>query len=210
MALQPIEVPNSINRLPYAEGAEHLIDTANDAIEAFMLLDQTVIEGFVPCDFHLLDQAITWIEQNHLLTGNRFCEFGAGFGVGAMLAALRGMESIGIEIEPRLVEQASIVADELGNHAKFYCGSFVPQGAEGLTVLAGEVEHVNTDEGDVYEVIGRDLNDFDLVFAFPWHGEHGFFEAVFDACAADGALLLTYRGREGMNLVGKISMNKRR
>ena len=204
MALQPIEVPDSINLLPYAEGAEHLIDTANDAIEAFMLVDQKVIEGFVTCDFHLLDQAITWIEQNHLLTGNRFCEFGAGFGVGAMLAALRGMESIGIEIEPRLVEQASNVADELGNDAKFYCGSFVPRGVEGLALLAGEVENMDTEEGDVYEVIGRDLNDFDLVFAFPWPGEHGFFEAVFDACAADGALLLTYRGREGMNLVGKI------
>ena len=204
MALLPIEVPDSINRLPYAEGAEHLIDTANDAIEAFMLVDQTVIEGFVTCDFYLLDQAITWIEQNHLLTGNRFCEFGAGFGVGAMLAALRGMESIGIEIEPRLVEQASNVADELGNDAKFYCGSFVPRGVEGLAVLAGELENTDTEEGDVYELIGRDLNDFDLVFAFPWPGERGFFEAVFDACAADGALLLTYCGREGMNLVCKI------
>ncbi|TWU26134.1 hypothetical protein [Novipirellula artificiosorum] len=68
MALQPIEVPDSINRLPYAEGAEHLSDTANDAIEAFTLVEQPVIEGFVTCDFHLPDQAITWIEQNHLLT----------------------------------------------------------------------------------------------------------------------------------------------
>ena len=157
MALQPIEVPDSINRLPYAEHAEHLIDTANDAIEAFMLVEQPVIEGFVTCDFHLLDQAITWIEQNHLLTGNRFSEFGAGIGVGAMLAALRDMESIGIEIEPRLVEQASNAAVELGNDAKFYCGRFVPRGVEGLAVLAGEVENVDTEEGDVYEVIGRDL-----------------------------------------------------
>jgi hypothetical protein len=204
MALQPIEVPDSINQLPYAKGVEHLIDTANEAIEAFMLVDQTVIENFVTCDFHLLDQAITWIEHNNLLTGNRFCEFGAGFGVCAMLAALRGMESIGIEIDPRLVEQASNVADELGNDAKFYCGSFVPRGVEGLSALAGEVENAVTEEGDVYEVIGRDLDDFDLVFAYPWPGEHGFFEAVFDACAADGALLLTYRGREGMKLIGKI------
>src|SRR6056297_2282223 len=205
MALQPIQVPDSINQLPYAEGAEHVIDTANDAIEAFMLIDQTAIEGFVTCDFHLLDQAITWIEQNHLLTGNCFCEWGAGFGVGAMLAALRGMESIGIEIEPRLVEQASKVADELGNDARFYCGSFVPRGVEGLVELTRELERtVDTEEGEVYEFLGRDLSDFDLVFAFPWPGEHGFFENVFDACAADGALLLTYRGREGMHLVGKI------
>jgi len=204
MALQTIEIPESIHRLSYAEGAEHLIDTANEAIEAFMLADQAVIENFVTCDFHLLDQALTWIEDNHLLVGNRFCELGAGFGVGAMLAALRGMEAVGIEIEPRLVEEASHVAEELDNDAEFYCGSFVPRGIEGLEVLAGEVKNVNTDEGDVYNLIGRDLNDFDLVFAFPWPGEHGFFEAIFDACAAAGALLLTYRGREGMHLIRKI------
>ena len=203
MTLQPIEIPDSLQQLPYADGAEHLIDTANEAIEAFMLRDQEVIENFVTCDFHLLDQAITWIEQNHLLTGNRFCELGAGFGVGAMLAALRGMESVGIEIEPRLVEEASSVADQLGNKAEFYCGSFVPRGIEGLSVLASEVEHVHTDEGDVYEMIGLELNDFDLFFAFPWPGEQGYFEAVFEACAADGALLLTYRGRDGMHLVVK-------
>ncbi|MDA9857563.1 hypothetical protein N9D23_05535 [Rubripirellula sp.] len=201
MTLQTIDIPDSINRLPYAKGAEHLIDTANDAIEAFMLADQTVIENFVTCDFHLLDQAITWIEQNHLLAGNRFCEFGAGFGVGAMLAALRGMESVGIEIEPRLVEQANQVAARLGNAADFYCGSFVPRGVEGLAEIAAEVENVSTEEDDIYESIGRELNEFDLFFAFPWPGEHGFFEAVFEACAAKGALLLTYRGREGMNLV---------
>ncbi|MGB0599852.1 MAG: hypothetical protein ACPGLY_24470 [Rubripirellula sp.] len=201
MTLQTIDIPDSINRLPYAKGAEHLIDTANDAIEAFMLSDQTVIENFVTCDFHLLDQAITWIEQNHLLAGNRFCELGAGFGVGAMLAALRGMESVGIEIEPRLVEQANQVAEGLGNAAEFYCGSFVPRGIEGLAEFAAEVENVSTEEDDIYESIGRELNEFDLFFAFPWPGEHGFFEAVFEACSAKGALLLTYRGREGMNLV---------
>jgi hypothetical protein len=48
------------------------------------------------------------------------------------------------------------------------------------------------------------INDFDLFFAFPWPGEHVFFETVFEACTADGALLLTYRGREGMNLTRKV------
>ena len=204
MTLQTIDIPDSISQLSYAEGAEHLIDTANDAIEAFMLSDQTGIESFVTSDFHLLDQAMTWIEQNHLLAGNRFCEFGAGFGVGAMLAALRGMESIGIEIELRLVEQANQVAERLGNAADFYCGSFVPRGVEGMIEIAAEVEGISTEEDDVWEWIGRELNEFHLFFAFPWPGEHVFFETVFDACAASGALLLTYQGREGMNLVRKI------
>ena len=169
-----------------------------------MLLDQMVIERFVTSDFHLFDKAITWIEQNHLLTGNRFCEFGAGFGVCAMLAALRGMDSVGIEIEPNLVEHASQLANELGNDAKFYCGSFVQRGVDLHVALASEADTLNTDEGGVYEVIGRDINEFDLVFAFPWPGEYSFFEAVFDASAAKGTLLLTYRGREGMHLVRKV------
>ena len=47
------------------------------------------------------------------------------------------------------------------------------------------------------------MDEFDLMFAFPWPGESGFFEAVFDAGAASGALLMTYRGRDGVNVVRK-------
>ncbi|SMP46190.1 hypothetical protein SAMN06265222_10283 [Neorhodopirellula lusitana] len=204
MPLQEIEIPDSIKQLEYSSGAEHLIDTANEAIEAFMLADQTVIENFVTCDFHLVDQAISWIEQNHLLTGDRFCEWGAGFGVAAMLAALRGMQAVGIEIDQRLVNEANAVAESLDNPAQIHCGSFVPRDVEGLDEVASEVRNVDTDEDDMYDEIGIDIEDFDLFFAFPWPGEHGFFEHIFEACAASGSLLLTYRGREGMNLVQKV------
>ncbi|MFG0288070.1 MAG: hypothetical protein ACF8CQ_07850 [Rhodopirellula sp. JB044] len=205
MTLQQINVPDSIKSLPYHDGSETLIDTANDAIEAFMLADQTVIENFVTCDFHLLDQALTWIEQSHLIAGNRFCEWGAGFAVGSLLAALRGMESVGIEIEPRLVHEANDLAHSLGSSSRVYCGSLVPRDVEGLEDIANEVRNVDTEEGDVYDEIGWEVDDFDLFFAFPWPGEHGFFEHIFDVRASTGALLLTYRGREGMNLVRKIS-----
>ncbi len=92
-----------------------------------MLADQSVIENFVTCDFHLLDQALTWIQQNHLMTGNRFCELGSGFGVATMLAAIRGLEAVGIEIEPVLVEQSSQLAEDLDVDAKFFSGSFIPR-----------------------------------------------------------------------------------
>ncbi|MGY8748100.1 MAG: hypothetical protein ACKVHR_08610 [Pirellulales bacterium] len=203
MTLQSINIPDEINRFSHSPAATHLIDLANDRIEAFMLADDLVIENFVPCDFHLLDQAITWIEQNHLLTGNRFCELGSGFGVAALLASLRGMESIGIEIESTLVEQSSSLAEDLGLSAKFYCGSFVPRDITGLLEIARDVEHVETHEGEVYEEIGLSLDDFDLFFAFPWPGEEQFFEAVFQAGAAVNSLLLSYRGRNGMHLLRK-------
>jgi hypothetical protein len=121
-----------------------------------------------------------------------------------MLAAYRGMESIGIEIEPILVEQSSKLANDLNVNVEFYCGSFIPRGIESLEELASDIRHVDTHDDDVFDEIGLSMDDFDLFFAFPWPGEHTFFESVLDARAADGALLLTYRGRDGMNLVRKV------
>ncbi len=166
--------------------------------------NDSVTENFVTCDFYLLDQSLTWIEQNHLLTGRRFCELGSGFGVAALLAGLRGMESVGIEIESNLVQQACDLADAVDLPTEFYCGSFVPRGVSGILELGRDVEHVETHEGEVYEEIGLEMDDFDLFFAFPWPGEHPFFEAVFEAGAAVNSLLLTYRGRDGMDLVRKL------
>jgi hypothetical protein len=203
MTLQSIEIPDEINQLEYKPGAERLIDLANERIESFLLANDTVTENFVPCDFHLFDQALTWIEQNHLLAGGRFCEFGSGFGVVALLASLHGMESVGIEIESNLVEQSSILADELELPTRFYCGSFIPRDVDGILELSREAERVETHEGDVYEEIGLGLDDFDLFFVFPWPGTEHFFEAVFESCAADNALLLSYRGRNGMHLIRK-------
>jgi cyclopropane fatty-acyl-phospholipid synthase-like methyltransferase len=204
MPFDNIAVPESIKNRKLSPGVEDLIDRANDRLESFLLADEKVIENFVTCDFHLLAQAIDWIEQNHLLTGKRFCEIGSGFGIGAMLAAYRGMESIGIEIEPILVEQSSKLANDLNVNVEFYCGSFIPRGIESLEELASDIRHVDTHDDDVFDEIGLSMDDFDLFFAFPWPGEHTFFESVLDARAADGALLLTYRGRDGMNLVRKV------
>lgn len=204
MTLQSINVPDEINLLEHTPAAARLIDVANERIEAFMLSQDSVSENFVPCDFHLLDQSLTWIEQNYLLTGNRFCELGSGFGVAALLASLREMESVGIELEANLVAQASLLADALSLPTKFYTGSFVPRDVAGLLELGSDIEHVETYEDDVFDEIGLDLDEFDLFFAFPWPGEHQFFEAVFEAGAADNALLLTYRGRDGMHLLRRV------
>ena len=204
MALQLIEIPETIKRIPNSDQAASLIDDANDQIESFMLKDQEVIENFVNCDFHLVDQALTWIDQQHLRTGNRFCELGSGFGVVTMLAALRGMQAVGIEIEAVLVDQSIQLAAALELPAKFCCGSFIPRHLESISEAACEIQHVDVQVGDVYEEAGWAMDEFDLFFAFPWPGENHFFESVFAAGAAEGAMLLTYGGREGMSLVRKI------
>ena len=203
MPLQSIEIPDDIKQLSHSQAAIRLIELANDRIDTFMRNNDSVTENFVNCDFYLVDQSLAWIEQNHLLNGHRFCELGSGFGVAAMLASLRGLESVGIEIEANLVDQACDLADALEISTSFYCGSFIPRDTIDISELGRDVEHVETHEGEVYDEIGLEMDDFDLFFAFPWPGEEHFFEAAFEAGAAVNALLLTYRGRDGMHLVRK-------
>ena len=203
VSLEPVKVTDALREIPHTFSSEHLIDLGNDRIAEFMLSNDETIPNFVTCDFHLIDLAMTWLQKNHLITGNNFCEFGSGYGVVTLLAADRGMKSVGIEIEPTLVERSTALAEELSLDAEFYCGSFIPRDIGDLSDLAADIENVDTSQGDVYEEIGMSMDEFDLMFAFPWPGEGGFFEAVFDAGAASGALLMTYRGRDGVNVVRK-------
>lgn len=204
MTMQPIEVPD-LRRYPIDDDASAMIDAANEAIERFMLRDTSVIENFVTCDFHLVEQSLAWIDEYHLSTGNRFCELGAGFAVAAILAARRGYDAVAIEIEPTLVEQADQLATELESTVTILGGSFVPRSVAAVQRLATEVQNVDTTEDDALSDIDRSLADFDLFFAFPWPGEHGFFETIVDTCGCTGAMLLTYRGREGMFLSRKVA-----
>ena len=208
MTFEKIEIPESLTKLVLTGTVNDLIDTVNDAIESFMLTQDRVIENFVTCDFHLVAQALMWIHQEQLCAGNRFCELGSGVGGATLLAAMPApmgaMESIGIEIEDVLLDQSIELADALESTAKFFCGSFVPRDDLDLSELDRDIENVVTDSGDVFDEVGLAMDDFDLFFAFPWPGESSFFEAVVDQCAASGALLLTYGGREGMKLLRKV------
>lgn len=203
MGLQQIDMPDHFPLDSTAPEADQLIEIANEQIERFMLSDQKVIENFVTCDFHLTQCALQWIFENHLLAGDRFCELGSGYGVVAMLAARMGMESIGIEIEQVLVDEANALADQLGNKAAFHCGSFIPRETLDNLEMDREIRNVTIQEDDVYREVGLAMDDFDLFFAFPWPGEQVFFESVIETWAATGAMLLTYRGRDGMQLQRK-------
>ena len=58
------------------------------------------------------------IQREKLLTGDRFCELGSGFGVVAMLAADLGIVAIGIEIEQVLVDQAKKFSSAIGERCE--------------------------------------------------------------------------------------------
>lgn len=203
MTLESIEIPADIEQLPVSAAAASLIESGSELADSILNNWGTSFDNLVPSNFRLVDQSLTWIHQNHLLTGRRFCELGSGFGVATLLASLQNMETVGIEIESELVEQACELADRFDLSADFYCGSFIPRNVEGILEWACETERVITDEGNVYDEIGLEFDDFDLFFTFPWPGDRPFFEFVFDAAAATNSLLLMYDGRNGMQLMRK-------
>ncbi|MEL7089295.1 MAG: hypothetical protein AAGL98_12790, partial [Planctomycetota bacterium] len=58
-------------------------------------------------------------------------------------------------------------------------------------------------DGDGYDDLGLDPEDFGLIYAYPWPGEEEVVEQIFAAVAATGALLLTYRSTEDLVLQRK-------
>ncbi|MEM7234976.1 MAG: hypothetical protein AAF517_22545, partial [Planctomycetota bacterium] len=73
-------------------------------------------------------------------------------------------------------------------------GSFVPdEWAERDECAVGETVTVLSGSGATDEV-DVDIDDFDVIFAFPWPCEEDIYAGLFDEYAAVGAHLVTYHG----------------
>ena len=166
--------------------------------------------GFVSSNATTVYQALRAIEQQNLSTGTLFCEWGSGLGVAAALATLLGFESYGIEIEEPLVEAARNLAADFDLPTQFVQGSFIPAGAEECAEQSyadnsSEFLWVVTDADAAYEELGLELDDFDLVFAYPWPGDDSLLAELFDRYAAQEALLLTYDQFNSIQLRRKVA-----
>lgn len=155
--------------------------------------------GYVPSDFEVVYRALLALRAGQPV-GDRFCEWGSGLGVVTGLAALAGFDASGIEIQRPLVEVSRQLLEDCGIDAvEIYEGSFIPEEFElesrdGTPLdLGRECVTVVTGSGSNDEVVD-DIEDFDVIFAFPWPGEEELYLALFDSRAAAGALLVTYHG----------------
>ena len=107
----------------------------------------------------------------HRGQGLRFLELGSASGVITIMADLLGYDACGIEIDASLVSTARDLAVRFNSGARFVEGSFFPAGyvyrprdGNGRSVTLG-----NGLSG--YVQLGHALDDFDVVFGFPWGGE---------------------------------------
>ena len=168
------------------------------------------IVSFVPSDYLSCWRAIELVARERLAQGKSFCEWGAGYGVVAGLAALAGFSATGIEIEQLLVAEARKLARDHQLTVEFACGNFVPADAQEYAQTENEFAWLAEGGPDGHEELGLEPDDFDVVFAYPWPGEEDAIERLFHHVAAPGALLMTFRGKEGVRVQRNLGNRRRR
>jgi hypothetical protein len=209
--LTRIDLPDFSGAAPPSRRAAEMLLEADRRIDDFTHRRRgPLIHGFVPSDFRMVDACLRWIVERQLSAGQAFCEWGSGFGVITLLAALHDFDACGIEVEQLLVDEARQLAEDFDIAAQFGHGSAIPPGKEKLEKFLVEQSLVDTDSPDAYDELGLEIDDFDLIFVFPWPGEEPFWETLFDQSAADGALLLTYHGLNDLRLQRRSASRTRR
>jgi hypothetical protein len=128
---------------------------------------RTTWHPFIPADYEGVLQALLPLRK----PGRRFLEWGSAAGVITITADLLGFDACGIEIDTELVGLARALAARSGSRARFAEGSFLPAGyafkprdGDGRIGTIGRA-------ASGYLALGRALDDFEVVYAYPWDGE---------------------------------------
>lgn len=142
---------------------------------------------FVPADYERVLEALIALRA----PGLRFLEWGSATGVITIMADLLGYEAYGIELDEDLVAVSLEMAARHRSGARFAAGSFLPAGYT-WTPKDGDGRMGTVGEGTSgYLRLGRPLDDFDLVYAFPWGGEEAMMHDLMRRYGgADAGLLL--------------------
>lgn len=155
----------------------------------------TGFHPFVAADYEAVREALLDVRA----PGRRFLEWGAATGVITIMADLMGFEACGIELDPSLVTTARALAARHGSGARFVAGSFLPTGYRWRSP-DGDARTGTIGEGDSgYLALGRALDEFDVVFGYPWGGEAPVMRDVFRQYGRPGALLLLHDAVDGVH-----------
>lgn len=124
--------------------------------------------------------------------GRTFLEWGSATGTITIMADLMGFDACGIELDGSLVQTARELAARHRSAARFVVGSFLPMGYQHRTrdgdLRMGTIEHGESG----YLALGRPLEEFDIVFGYPWGGEEPLMKDVMQRSGRPDALLLLY------------------
>lgn len=201
------QVALSFDQIHLPQDISEFIEELDARVLEFVRDKPFAKDGFVACDHSAIAKSLIAIQEQGLATGQVFCEWGSGFGGVASIAALLGYESYGIEINREVLLESIQLAQEFEIDVEFIEGSFIPVGSDDLIDQAYmENEGDLTLEphfDDAYQDLGMAIDDFDLIFVFPWPNEAPLLLKIFNRFAADGAMLLTYNDFSGLTVERK-------
>ncbi len=141
---------------------------------------------FVAADYEVVCQALLPYRGR----GLRFLEWGSATGVITIMADLLGFEAYGIELDPTLVTTARGLATKFDSGARFVAGSFLPTGYRWRS-SDGDARTGTLGTGPSgYLQLGLSLDDFGLVFGYPWDGEEPMMHDLMKCYGRRDAVLL--------------------
>jgi hypothetical protein len=185
-----VNVPTSSAGLALESGLRTrlaaLFDEGYDLWDRFDIkVRQKSFHPFVAADYDVVLEALLPLRG----PGLRFLEWGSATGVITIMADLLGFEAYGIELDASLVLHARDLARRSGSGARFAAGSFLPSGYRWRRNRDGRLGTIgNGASGYLY--LGIPLDDFDIVFGYPWSGEEPMMLDLMSRHGRPDALLL--------------------
>jgi len=151
---------------------------------------------FVAADYESVLEAL--IAQR--APGLTFLEWGSATGVITIMADLLGYDACGIELDASLVDIARTLAAKFDSRARFVAGSFLPEGYE-WKPRTGDGRLGTIGQGrSGYLELGRSLDDFDVVFGYPWQGEEAMMHDLMRCYGGAGARLMVHGTDRGVEV----------
>lgn len=150
---------------------------------------------FVAADYEAVRRALTAVRS----PGARFLEWGSATGVITVMADLLGYRAAGIELDTTLVRTARALAARYGSKAQFVAGSFLPGGYRWHSPVANDFSSTTGEGESGYLLLGAALDDFDVVFGYPWGGEAPMMLDLMRQYGRSDALLLLHDTTTGVH-----------
>ena len=152
--------------------------------------------------------ALKHVRDEGLALGERFIEWGSGFGVATSLAAQLGFQATGIELEDGLVAIAESLAEKHQTGAEFITTTYIPEGYISYDHLGGsdivpDESFGHKAEPPRYDGMDIGLDEIDVFFVYPWPGEQEMMLKLFDSVASEDAILIAYYGDQEICLYRK-------
>ena len=201
MALDELDVAH--DAAPPAPTLRTFLDDADAALDALIAEGLHLrLPNFAPAEFDVVHATLAALAGGPL-RGERFLEWGSALGGITGMAAALGFRASGIEIDAEMAERSRALLATHGLDAEIVTGSFVPDGYD----VPPEFDDPDTatlqDGRAAYEALEREIEDFSIVYAYPWPDMEEAFHDLFDRHAAPGALFVTY-GSDGCRVFRKL------